>query len=174
LSLADLIDVFEMEPPPLPQGQNLEDFLLSPAQPDVIVEHLRRRSVSESVRSLLRDRYACFHSKAGGIEIQLTDLSPGGRARSLVLFEEKMMILMTKGFKEVSRTGQVESAEWECALCLEIVPRDRTRCASCGSSTLQSGTIPESVTYSRLEPSAGRTNEEFMERLWELLNTASI
>lgn len=174
MSLADLIDVFEMEPPPMPEGQDLEDFLLSPAQPDLIVSHLRRRSISGILESLLGGRRVDFHDEDDGIEIVLTDLRPGGNQRSLVTFEEKMMVFMTRGFAEVSRSGQVESAEMECGICLGIIPAGRNRCPSCGSAALQRGTMPKSVTYSHLEPAAGRSNEELLERLWELLTTASI
>ena len=174
MSLADLIDVFEMEPPPIPEGQDLEDFLLSPAQPDLIVSHLRRRSISAIVESLLGDRRVHFRRREDGIEIELTDLRPGGSERSLVTFEEKMMIFMTRGFAEISRSGQVESAEMECGTCLGIIPAGRNCCLSCGSAAVQRGTIPKSVTYSHLEPAAGRSNEELLGRLWELLNAASI
>ena len=174
MSLPNLIDIFEIEPPPLAPGQDLEDFLLSPAQPDVIAQHLQRESVSRRINLLLRDRKARFRLNVEGIEIEITDLRPSGEAKSISVFEERMMMFMAKGFREVSRTGLERSSEKECGRCLEIITGDRMTCPSCGSTNLQIGSVPGSVVYHCLEPAGGRSNEELLSKVWELVRAAPV
>ncbi len=153
----------------LPGGEDLVDFLSQPLDPQLICSVLNQESISSYFDERLNHISISLHPREKGLEMVLEDRRPGGRDHSVYRFEERHMLMLATGFTEVRRGREVQTGEFECQNCLQILPGHSTSCSSCGSTELSLATIPSFITYTRFESDLDRSNEEFMTSLWKML-----
>lgn len=148
---------------------SLVDFLSSCTDPEKLAQTLEGRIVSPFLLARMDHLILHFRPVEDGMEIRVTDFSLGGKPPSLREFEERLILLFSKGFEEVGREGLLQTDELECQECLKILPPNLQVCNSCHSKNLARGTIPNSITLMHLEPWKELTNEEFLDRIWQLV-----
>lgn len=170
----DLVDIIEIESNHLLPGEDLEEFLCSPADTERLTNILRTKIVSQHIKALFTSRIIRFNNADDGIEIEIMDLRPGGSSGTIREFEERLIMFLAKGFEEFQRQGSNPTRELECQRCMKILPPSSTKCGSCGSTNLKGATIPASISLRNLEHATGRTNGELLDRIWELANYLAI
>lgn len=169
MSLSVLIDALEMLWPDLHPKGDLQAFLESPANPSALAVMLNHESLAEMLRALVPCRVATFRGSGSVLELSFEDSRPGGRSGTLREFEERLLMLLSKGYTEQGRSGEVPTEELECEECLGILPSSSDSCSSCGSKRLSRAMIPRTIRFAHLEPAGDRNNEEMLDWAWEAL-----
>ncbi len=146
-------------------GSDLVEFLESPADPEALSSILTDDHISPYLSSSSRSVLA-LEPVEDGVEMRIEDRMPAGKRPSINDFEQRLMLLLAKGFREVERSGSVHTDEFECLNCGRILPAHSVSCDKCGSRQLESAAVPASITYLRRIPVDGLNAEEALESIW--------
>ncbi len=104
-----------------------------------------------------------------GLELEIRDDRPAGSSPSVEEFEDRCILLSSRGFEEVTRDGRVETGEWECQDCLAVF-RDKKACPRCGSANMALITVPAIMTWRYFQDTDGLSNEQVLRRLSKALS----
>jgi len=110
-----------------------------------------------------------LESEGRGLEVKIRDDRPAGSKPSLEEFEDRCILLSSRGFEEVERQGEVATGEQECQNCLTVFEKG-TSCPRCGSRNLARVTVPAAVTWRYLQKTDGLTNEQVLRQLSKALS----